>query len=381
MRIGVLRSFLLVAAATAFMPVGAVAAGPPIDLADLRIKYGYGPAMAGRGFWMGSPTGGEWRVTDGRLGEDPRLTLDVEVRPPAISVPLDAGPAVLFATMELDGGTGGDVGASVRLSRIAAVVLPPCADAADCVYRGSITLDTGVLPGVAARHTDASWGSVSIGLSLVRTFAQGTWLQVLSLYDESRDDAGGTVGDPVPFSSRSLTSGAFPVAQHIPWNDIDRRILARVERLRRSTDDPSGRPVTVPLLVDIRASACTPGWTIATATGDTLVNIREEGTSVPMRVEVPVGAEWIAWVPSLDRVQGTGDPARAFGPHPIDAPTHVGGWVSGDHYLCAGQVGGSLTWRAAGAEEVAGFPGYARCVQPDRSITLGRPGSTGRCLS
>ena len=90
MRIGVLRSFLLVAAATAFMPVGAAAAGPPIDLADLRIKYGYGPAMAGRGFWMGSPTGGEWRVTDGRLGEDRRLTLDVEVRPPAISVPLDS---------------------------------------------------------------------------------------------------------------------------------------------------------------------------------------------------------------------------------------------------------------------------------------------------
>jgi hypothetical protein len=143
-----------------------VSAGPPIDLPVLPIDYAGAPPVDGRGFWVGQLKGGEWRVTGGRLGRDDRLTLDVEILPPAISVPLQPGPAILFGRLGLYGGSGGDVGAGSDVDRTVARVMPPCADPAACVFRTPITLPTHRLPRLAVQHPSAtSWAAAGIGLT------------------------------------------------------------------------------------------------------------------------------------------------------------------------------------------------------------------------
>ena len=69
-----------------------VSAGPAIDLPRLDIAYEYAPPLDGHGHLGGrTPHGGRWRVVGGGLGDDDRLTLELEIRPPAISVPLEPG--------------------------------------------------------------------------------------------------------------------------------------------------------------------------------------------------------------------------------------------------------------------------------------------------
>ena len=174
-----------------------------------------------------------------------------------------------------------------------------------------------------------------------------------ALYDEDRDQDDGTVGRPRPITSRMIALGAFPAGHHGSWRHLFRPILERIERLRRSVDDPSRPPATVPLLVDIRAESCTPGWTIATPTGDTLLDFRRSGSGRTLRLQAPVGTAWLVSVPSIGRAQGTGDPARTFGPFRSDVPGLISGTVSGDVFLWGAETG-SVSWRPASAEEAAG---------------------------
>lgn len=357
MRHAVLRSLVLIVIVVALaIPAIPVSAGPPIDLPRLDIDYEYAPPLDGHGYWAGDPEGGEWRVVGGGLGRDDRLTLEVEIRPPDISVLLEPGPAVLFGSLGLYADAGGDVATGASVPRVVATVLPPCPDPTDCVYQGSITLPTHRLPRLAERVRNAEdWISAVIGLTLVRTFAQGTWLQVLPLYDESRHEPDGRVGRPRHISSRMLALGAFPVGPRELWSKRERPVLGRIERLRESIDDLSGLPDAQPLLIDIGTAACTPGWTIATATGDVLVDVTRGGPSVPVRVEAPVGAEWTVSVPNFGRGQGTGDPPHTFGPFSSDAPGLVSGFVTYDPYDCEGVDSGSVDWRPASPDEVVSF--------------------------
>lgn len=357
MRHAVPRSLVLVAIVLALaIPATPVDAGPAIDLPRLDIQYEYDPPLNSHGYWVGDPEGGEWRVVGGELGRDDRLTLEVEIRPPSITVPLEPGPAVLFGSLGLYGDAGGDVATGASVPGIVTTVLPACPDPTDCVYQGSITLPTDRLPRLAERVRNAEdWISAVIGLTLVRTFAQGSWLQVLPLYDESRNQPDGSVSRPRHISSRMLALGAFPVGPRELWSRRELTVLDRVERLRRSVDDPSGLPDTQPLLIDIGTAACTPGWTIATATGDVLVDVTRGGPSVPVRVEVPVGVEWTVSVPNFGRGQGTGDEPRTFGPFSSDVPGQVSGFVSYDPYDCEGVESGSVDWRPASPDEVTSF--------------------------
>jgi hypothetical protein len=333
-----------------------VSAAPPIDLPRLDIDYEYAPPLDGRGYWVGDPEGGEWHVVGGGLDRDDRLTLEVVIRPPAISVPLEPGPAVLFGTVGLFGDAGGDVATGASVPRIVTTVLPACPDPTDCVYEGSITLPTDRLPRLAERVRNAEdWVSAVIGLTLVRTFAQGTWLQVLPLYDENRNEPDGRLSRPRHIGSRMLALGAFPVGPPELWSKRQRPVLDRIERLRRSVDDPSGLPATQPLLIDIGTAACTPGWTIATATGDVLVDVTRGGPSAPVQIEAPVGAEWTVSVPHSSRGQGTGYPPRTFRPFSSDMPSLASGWVMGDPYDCEGVESGSIDWRPASSDETASF--------------------------
>ena len=223
--------------------------------------------------------------------------------------------------------------------------------------------------------------AADISLTLVRTFAQGTWLQAVVLYDESRGyRLDGTLGRPGRATIRPQVFGAFPVDRRAPWSRSSRRILAQVERLRRTVDDMSLRPETVPVLVDIATSACTGGYTIATHTGDVVLDVRTIGASKPLEVPVPVGADLSVFVPSLYRVSNAGD-ARSFGAIPIDGPMSIGGRVAGDGRGGACPPAGRIVWRPASAQQVAELPVIGRCLIPGGASRIWRPGSIGTCLS
>lgn len=342
MRIGVLRSLVFLVNGLLFTgAAGTASASQPIDLRSFPIEYGYASSIDGRGSWMETAPGGEWRVTAGAF-DDGSLTLQVEVEAPEISIPLEPGPAVLLGTLVLRGGRG-EVGSEVAVRRVTASVLPACADSTACTYAGSITLPTELVPRLAARHPGRGWYLLSIDLTLVRTFAQGTWLQVLPLADEDHDPSGGSVGTPTPYSGRFLADGAFPVAQRIPWEPADQAVLARVERLRRSVPDASSQPVTAPLRVDVTADACAGGWTIASPTGDTILDIGPGAFADPMVIEVPVEAEWTAYVPSLSGVTFARE-AFAYGPHRVTGPTTITGTLTGGTPDCVGYTNGEIAW-------------------------------------
>jgi hypothetical protein len=128
MRRVVLRSLVLSSVVLGLaIPAAPVSAGPPIDLPKLDILYEYDPPLNSHGYWVGQSRGGEWRVVDGRLGPAGRLTLDLEVRPPAISVPLEPGPAVLFGRLAL-GDAGGDMHAGASVPGTVERVLQACPD-------------------------------------------------------------------------------------------------------------------------------------------------------------------------------------------------------------------------------------------------------------
>lgn len=380
MRIPVLRFLALwvtlVAVASGTLPT-VVTAGPPLDLADLTIKYLSDGPRLGTGYSVSDPRG-TWTILGGTLGRDDRMTLDVEIRPPAPSVPLDAGPAILFGMISLAGDAGGDVGVNVHVRRVVVQVLPPC-DPTDCVHRIAVTLPTHLLVRMAREAEARYWVSIEVSLSLVRTFAQGTWVQHLALYDEQREfGENGTIAQPASFTSSLAGGGATPVDLVRAREPRSRASLDLVERLRTGTDDPSRLPVTVPLLVDIVASGCTPGYSIVTATGDTLLDRRALGASGPVRLETPGGTEWTVVVPSL--WWGSSDANLTVGPIAVGGPTVISGRVAGDGEDGLCPPGASLTWRGASAEEIAEFPGIGRCIVPGGGTAIWRPGTIGRCL-
>jgi hypothetical protein len=379
MRIGVLRSFLpaVLAAASIVFGAGPALAAPPVDLSELPLAYlADGPRLIAG--YQGADAPGDWSVTGGGLDADDRLTLDIEIRLDPLSVPLDPGPAVLFGGVTLAGDAGGDVGVNVPARRIVTQILPPC-DPADCVHRTSITLPTDRLARLARGVDARGWMSIEVSLSLVRTFAQGTWIQYVALSDEDREAGeNGTAGAPAPFTSPLAGGGATPVERTRSGSRRSKEAMELVERLVASTPDPSRRPTTVPLLVDITTSSCTPGYTIVTSTGDAVVDQRRLGSSQAVRVDVPVGTTWMVAVPS--RWWGRSERNGTFAPIDVEAPTAIRGHVSGDGEDGMCPIGGSVSWRMVNPDEVTEFPWVVRCAAPGRGAIVG-PTPATRCLS
>ena len=122
---------------------------------------------------------GSWSLERGRLTNG-HLLLHFEISPPSHGLPVNAGPAVLFAGMEAFGGSG-DVGMSEPMAALATTVMPACDDS-DCRLSADIDLPTSEIADAIVRlekRGDLMW--VSVNLTLVRTFGAGQWLQVLPL--------------------------------------------------------------------------------------------------------------------------------------------------------------------------------------------------------
>ena len=171
-------------------------------------------------------------------------------------------------------------------------------------------------------HPGRSWSSAVIGLTLVRTFAQGTWLQVLPLYDERRDEPDGTVADPAPISSRMQVPGAFPDRDRALWSRRELTVLDRVERLRQRRRRRAGCPTRSRCSSTSRRRPARPAGRSPRPPATCSSTSPSPGTAVPVRVEAPVGAEWLGV--GAEPRSGTGRRGRPA-PSVLSAAT-VPGW-------------------------------------------------------
>jgi hypothetical protein len=195
-----------------------VAAAEPDDLADAPFAVGVDQLFTEAQNDGRQGERGSWELVEGRLGAG-GLRLDLGIEAPLVELPVDPGPAVLFGGLNLFGDAGGDVGAGARVDALAAVTLTTCRTN-PCRYETTITIPTDDLaPAVRelGEHARLMW--VSAELTLVRTFAGGTWLQVLPFMhggDGALEAVTGTLGAIEPTSGTLFRFGLFPADRATP---------------------------------------------------------------------------------------------------------------------------------------------------------------------
>jgi hypothetical protein len=132
----VLSCLMLVVTGGLLAAATPVAAAAPIDVDELSLSYRTGDWRLTHplGFWQLQKPRVSWSVERGRLRPDGRLELVVGITPPAQSLLLEPGPAILFASLDL-GGDGGSVGVGARVGRPIHVRTRPCAKREVCELR------------------------------------------------------------------------------------------------------------------------------------------------------------------------------------------------------------------------------------------------------
>jgi hypothetical protein len=336
------RSIVVVAAllvsATAGPP--ATSATAPVDADRLALSYDGGDWRLTRPLgYRWKPSKGSWSVTRAERRADGRLVLDVEMTPPSPGVPLDPGPATVFATLSLYGDAGADMGVEARIGRAAHVSAEPCRRSEDCELRAHVVLPTHRVGPVGEAVANAyAWYTLNVNLVLVRTFGRGRWVQVLPLEKRARRVEAGTLAEPETFTAGLRTYGAFDTDQGARWMrhaDLDSRPVSTLriaERDRRSGRDRSRALQSVPVHLDIDAGDCS-GWTLLTRRGDVAFDEARRVLGQQHRtVRVPAGAEWYVLSPSFENIDMISDAVHTFGPFTIDGQAiNLAGRWSCDH--------------------------------------------------
>ena len=247
---------------------------------------------------------GTWSFTAGRLTNG-QLRLHFEIFPPSHGLPVESGPAVLFAGMEAFGGSG-DMGIGEPMEALASTVIPACDDS-DCRLSADIDLSTDEIAGAVARlekRADLMW--VSVNLTLVRTFGAGEWLQVLPLQPAGDGTLGaraGRLGAMEAIDGTLFPFGLFPADQATPipkgggWMFTTAFDYARaVERLRQQADDPSTAIPTVDaaIHVDIKPPCDHAAHlTLHDDAGDRGFDAAAFGTPlIDGKARLPIGVTW-----------------------------------------------------------------------------------------
>jgi len=305
---------------------GAAKGPPPMPIDGWRIRFGddaqtwYRPtegtlpdgwqrdtALPGT---PGALDDGTWSVTDIRTTDDRLVDFHVSIQPPIPTLGLEAGPAMLFTSLGILGGFGGDVGYE-RLVSVKHVGLPPCTGD-PCRFAADVRLDIHRLPGIM-RRDGATGGSVLIGLTLVRSFAGGTWLQALDAYSmDENESPNGTVGAPESWVGRAFPSGLYPVAT--AGRNPDRSpsrwrgdYLADIETYRTTAGDVTQPAPSTPVRV-IATFDCdddTVTANLSTAAGDfVLLAPGVRSRRLDTTVQLPIGTTW--------RVGPTSEPGSGF---------------------------------------------------------------------
>ncbi|HJP88526.1 MAG TPA: hypothetical protein VJ850_05785 [Candidatus Limnocylindrales bacterium] len=204
----------IVAALAASAPASPVSAADP--LAQAAFAVGDVTLFEAPSTGAGSGDGGTWTVESGRL-IDNHIKLHVEMSVPAPDLAVESGPAVLFAGLSLYGDAGGDVALEAHVAPVVHQLAQPCGDALACSYAVDISIPTDRLP-AAIRNLEQNgkliW--VSADLTLVRTFADGQWLQVLAFGEGPGgigDAAAGRLGAIEPTQGLLQPAGLFPASQ------------------------------------------------------------------------------------------------------------------------------------------------------------------------
>ncbi len=288
--------------------MGATAWAAPASAADPLNDIPFAVASEGGLFWEARNDGrqgahGDWALLEGHLG--PRLLhLKLRIEPPWNGLPADAGPAVLFGGLSLYGDAGGDVAAGGRVRSLAAVTLAPC-QGPGCRSEVEIDLPLDDLPAAIKRlEKNASLIWVSAELTLVRTFAGGTWLQVLPFMPEDApiDARAGRLGAVAPAKGTLFPFGLFPAAQatRVPPDPelfpqgFD--YAAAVEIRRSAAGDGSLPLATTPALLRISiAPACNGSYvlTLHDERGDRVFDRPlDQITSIDEEIQLPLGVPW-----------------------------------------------------------------------------------------
>jgi hypothetical protein len=186
---------------------------------------------------------GVWRITGGALDRQ-ELALRMEIEPPEYSLRIGSGPAVVFAGLTIDGGYGGDMGASQRVDTMGTAVLPACDDSG-CVLIGEVRIPLDRLDDAMDAFTRVGtpvglW--LTVELTVVRTFGAGTWLQVLEFLGRTGI---GTLGNPGSGRGDVWATVLFPssisgtLGSEVPPELAGERYWPFVEELRRALFDDS----------------------------------------------------------------------------------------------------------------------------------------------
>jgi hypothetical protein len=283
---------------------------------------------------------GTWEVVDARRRGDGKLLLELAMDPPEPGIPVEPGPAMVFASLGVHGDLGGDVAWSLGFGRMVQAAAKPCSEGQDCELWTRLLLPTHRLGKVLEQApNDRAW-TMSIDLTLIRSFDQGDWLQIIPLRKRVAEGGdAGTLGDPGRFRGWMHNEGSFAAEQAERWTDglsQSQRgypALAALEQRRLNKGDSSAEAVAAPVAVDVEARACR-GWTLATSSGDIAfdIDVAVSGRQ-SLAFDLPVGSEWYVMSPSLQVVDSHTE-AEWFGPFAVE-PSGIrieGDWACDDDY-------------------------------------------------
>jgi len=245
-------------------PLPVVAATPSI--ADLEIHIGgYGPQWGMFGDDVDAHTGeggsgtadrGSWTVEPDRDGD--RLLLQVTMTPPAVNPILGSGPASLVTGVGVEYGkrNGGDIGYGRRLGFTWTPVDACTGD--PCTFTTEVAVPLRPAQRFIASTRDIESPVVVIGLTLVRTFGEGEWLQTSA----TQDTVDGRRS--VPLAKLTAIDGWIPRAPVVPsgeahiWGLREGPNLGidELTGLLGTAEEASAPVPTVTFRLDLRATGC-----------------------------------------------------------------------------------------------------------------------------
>jgi len=311
------------------------------------------------------PTG-TWTITPTPI-RDGILELHVRVRPPSVALPVQPGPAILFSTVGLSGGLGGDVGFG-RLVSVGPTFLPACTGE-PCTFEADVSADLRRLPRLAARVRGLTTVWAALGFTLLRTFGAGTWLQELSSNSTGETVFSGTLRHPLPWNGRTPHVGLFPAAGVTAWREDGKptHVLEALHDDRLRTLDESVPPTTADVRLVATFVGCDYpdedarlGASLRTAAGDLVTIPRAKGRDfVDVTVPLPSGTTWrVGWQSVEVHPDGTRDSPPSMAAIAVkDQPLLVTA-----AYRC--RVSGATPTQVAVAEVIATDPSPQPSASP-----------------
>jgi hypothetical protein len=238
---------------------------------------------------------GSWSAARELDGD--RLRIHLVLTPPEVNPVMSPGPASLVTGVGLEYGTrdGGDIGFSKLLG---STWTPLDACTGDpCMYTAEVSVPLRPAQRFVAATDGIESPVVVVGFSLVRTFGQGTWLQVLRADDLSDGRRARPAGTTM------MIGGSIPQAPVVPaagvqlWGQGLRSSLgiAEIRDRLRTRPDPSAPVPTVTAQLGITTAGCAPhaqvqlvdGWDTVPFAGP-VATVGPAGTLVSL----PDGTDW-----------------------------------------------------------------------------------------